>query len=224
MKNINLLAIILLLFFFQSIILSNSQMTIHTPIGVPKILSVEANPIPRSGASLIINVKNIGNERGGFYAYAECNKGFKVNENWNGNLESSEEKQITINVFGEGMCSETITCNVIFEDSINNKKSEHSISFTNDCSLCGTDSAICKKDDLSCTGGKIERCNNYCIGYDIVQTCNEGCLYKDKWICKEDANWIDKVDWSLWTFLIFITLMIILFIYLIYHYYHLKKK
>jgi hypothetical protein len=184
MKRILLLSIIASLLIISFV---NAQIGIYTPVGEPEIQSVSAEAVPRSGADITINIKNIADERGNFEVYAECDKGFEVGSWWRGDIEAGETETAEINVYREGYCSETITCKVIAQSL--SEKDEQSVSFKNDCSLCGTDFASCSEGSKWCEDGNIIGCGEYCLGGETIERCNEGCKFnKGNYICKENIE------------------------------------
>ena len=212
MKNITILTLFSVIFLFSALTVS-SQASIYTPVGQPSIEEVNVQAEPRSGADIEVELKNIGDERGSFEVYAECNNGFNVDSWWRNTIEAGDEKVATISVYGEGHCSEMITCTVIAE-SFSEKRDEEVIVFENDCSLCGSYYEVCAEKEMWCEGGNVYKCDAYCTGGKLVKKCNEGCKYNDdEIICKEDSK--DGINFVyLNVGLVFIFLIVVIFILL----------
>lgn len=199
-----MVALILTLFI---LLLQNVSSQIYTPNGTPNIINVISKQIEGGGAHLTINLRNNATESAGFQVHAECDKGFSQRQGWSGTIDSKEIKNIELDIFGENYCSETITCKVIADNILETEIDEHSISFTNDCSLCKSSYKVCNKGTIYCSNNEVRKCNDFCNDDEIIRNCREGCELRDgNPICNEDIK-----NNNIYIVILVVALIIILF-------------
>ena len=187
--------------------LVSAQLQLYIPVGEFKIESLRAIPQKGGGANLIFTVTNEG-EQAGFNSYANCNTG-GGSDNFEATLETGESKEIVISVPGGG-CNEIVKCKIIVEDF--SEDIEKKIDFINDCSLCGTEYETCSFGSTFCSGNLIKGCNQYCTVAEIIEVCQDDCIfYKGKSLCREDTdNWFVRNNVDVWPYVFYFIIILII--------------
>jgi len=158
---------------------------IHTPIGIPKIISAELDSPSISNRGLVkVIVENEGDEEGLFDLYGTCPSPFSITDTQKVSLVSGQRKTEYLDITASVQVDTTRTCTVYF------KSPAKTVSKT--FTVKGVPSERCIPNHKQCTidNSGVEICNADLNKYVLFKNCELGCDYdaNGQPYCKEDGE------------------------------------
>jgi len=182
------------------------SITLLSIVTAQQIGDIKVETQKGGGATATFAIINNG-ETGGYNVYGTCN-GNSIGNNQQGTINSGESKTISLNLPGEG-CNQIITCTIFIESVGNNL--QKSVTFVNDCSLCGTGFETCQSGAVFCSGDQVKQCDQYCRTSEVVETCQKGCFVNNGLAsCQKQFEWAPILFYGGIIFVILLILLIII--------------